>query len=366
MDVLENLSVILAPSGRPISAIVAGSIAFTARISGVPDLLLTLSAPGGTSTAKSSGISRTMQLPVFHPCVRLARWKENPGELSFIPPDGRFVLAGYEVDLLPFSASVEKPSGQTEKLFVPASIDMRTGLGPNGCDFEVRLILNTKFPGTYSSTRPGLSTARSGTPTPSFSFGAASGGSSNAPSLERLSVTVPLPAGVRSVTDLRPSRGEANFNLRESTLTWKVPTKDGASVNGTAILSGTITGLPGADDEEIEDAVGTRVNPLLNHYDDNPAAVTEPCASATLGASNGVKPSGPAASTSTKRIRANEMLMPRSVAVSFAVRGWLPSGIKVDSLLVDQQRSRGLGDGVKPYKGVKYLTISKQGVERRV
>ena len=60
------------------------------------------------------------------------------------------------------------------------------------------------------------------------------------------------------------------------------------------------------------------------------------------------------------------LVMPRSIAVSFTVKGWLASGIKVDSLLIDVKNSRGLGDGVKPYKGVKYLTVSKKGVERRI
>ena len=105
VDIIENLSVTLAVSGRPLAALVSGSIAFTAKVSGVPDLLLTLSAPGG-----SLGISRILDLPVFHPCVRLARWREKPGELSFVPPDGRFVLAGYEVDLLPFAADDDKPA----------------------------------------------------------------------------------------------------------------------------------------------------------------------------------------------------------------------------------------------------------------
>ena len=41
------------------------------------------------------------------------------------------------------------------------------------------------------------------------------------------------------------------------------------------------------------------------------------------------------------------------------------SGLKVESLLVDTKKSRGLGAEVKPYKGVKYLTVSKEGVEVR-
>jgi hypothetical protein len=58
-------------------------------------------------------------------------------------------------------------------------------------------------------------------------------------------------------------------------------------------------------------------------------------------------------------------LMPTSATVSFSVRGWLPSGIRVESLNIDPRRSRGLGEGVRPYKGVKYLCVSRRGIERR-
>jgi AP-3 complex subunit mu len=59
------------------------------------------------------------------------------------------------------------------------------------------------------------------------------------------------------------------------------------------------------------------------------------------------------------------MLMPDSASISFQVKGWLASGIKVDKLAIDSNRSRGLGAGVQPFKGVKYLSISHEGVETR-
>jgi AP-3 complex subunit mu len=370
VDILENLSVILAPSGRPISAISSGSIAFTAKISGVPDLLLTLNAPGGSSSDKGSSVSRTVQSPVFHPCVRLARWKEHPGELSFVPPDGRFVLAGYEVDLLPSYADADKPPSKGEKLFLPATVDLRTGLGEKGSDFEVRLTLNTNFPGSHTPSKLGADSSRPGTSTPSFSFGGPSSGSSNAPSLEAVAVSVPLPESVRSVTDLRPSRGEAHFQQFDRNIEWKVSTKDGASVNGTAILYGTAIGPAEAEDDKDDDDqidIGTTTNPLLGYYDEDSANATESSQSLSSfkgkGADVAQKPGTPA--TQQRKSQANRALMPRSVAVSFNVRGWLPSGIRVDSLVIDQKRSKGLGEGIKPYKGVKYLTVSRKGVERR-
>ncbi|OAP65600.1 hypothetical protein AYL99_01572 [Fonsecaea erecta] len=355
VDIIENLSVIFAPSGRPISARSHGSIAFTAKISGVPDLLLVLTAPGGTSSAKTSGITRTMQLPVFHPCVRLARWKEHPGELSFVPPDGRFMLAGYETDLMPTPLDTDQPPSKSDKIFLPATVDLRGGLGSSGSEFEAKLTLNNNFPGVSSVTKPNASRTSSG-PISSLSFGGASSGSSTAPTLEAVMVTIPFPSDVRSVTELKASRGEATFNAFDRVVEWKVPTKDGASINGTATLTGTVAGAFNAQsdmDEETQAAEIGKQNTMAGYYQEDVVA-------------NQGTASDPSGNGNSKRTQATKALMPRSISVSFSVKGWLSSGIKVDSLVVDVKKSKGLGDGVRPYKGVKYLTVSRQGVERRV
>jgi len=66
-----------------------------------------------------------------------------------------------------------------------------------------------------------------------------------------------------------------------------------------------------------------------------------------------------------KRKKANRLLMPSCATLSFSVKGWLPSGIRVEALNVDPKRSKGLGSGVTPYKGVKYLCLSRDGIECR-
>lgn len=372
VDIVETLSVIVAPSGRPLSAISAGSIAFTAKISGVPDLLLNLSAPGGSSTNRDSGIAQTIQLPVFHPCVRLSRWKERPGELSFVPPDGRFILTGYEVDLLPSYVDGDKPPSQSEKLFLPASVDMRTSLGPAGNEFEARVSLNTNFPGTSaSSARPGPRHTLSGTSTPSFGFGGSSSGSSSSPVLEAVVVHIPISSGVRNVTDLRPSRGDANFISWERIIEWRIPTKDGSSIDGTATLYGSVVGhlenMTNVNENgDTESGPPAKANPLLGYYDDDSAAAISSYQDASSPIAPSTATAAPNPPPNLRKTEANKSLMPTSIAVSFNVKGWLPSGIKVESLVVDVKKSRGLGDGVKPYKGVKYLTVSKSGVERRI
>ncbi|PGH08435.1 hypothetical protein GX51_01262 [Blastomyces parvus] len=390
VDIVESLSVTLAPSGRPISALVNGTIVFTAKISGVPDLLLSLGAPGG-----QKNVAHKLQLPVFHPCVRLARWREKPGELSFVPPDGRFVLAGYEVDLQPIEPDEDKPPSHMEKLFLPASVDLQRSLGQTGAEFEVRLTLNTNFPGL--PPRSGLPGRGSGTSTPSF-LGGSSTSTSSAPTIEEVVVTVPISTSVRNLTDLRPSRGEAHFTPGSDTLEWRVPTtsKDAGSLSGTATLRCTIIGPLSSpdnedgDDNEYESTPTSarkqyRTNPLIGYYDDTLAHQPEsgyqdlehahtsskhnyPSSSSGLqGSTTTTTTAAAAAVTPLERARKSQMasLMPSSVSVSFTVRGWLPSGIRVEGLMVDARKSRGLGEGVKPYKGVKYLCVSRKGVEKR-
>ncbi|KAJ5638076.1 AP complexmu/sigma subunit [Penicillium lividum] len=442
VDIIESLSVTMAPSGRILSALVSGTIAFTARISGVPDLLLSLSAPGGQQS-----LARKIDLPVFHPCVRLARWREKPGELSFVPPDGRFILAGYEVDLLPIDPDLDHAPSHMEKLFLPALVDIRKSLGPNGADFEVRLTLNTTFPGQPS--RPTPSRGGSGTSTPSFLGG---GSNSSGPVLEEVVVSVPISKAVRHITDMQTSRGDAQYSPNTGLLEWRVPTgRDAGTISGTATLRCTVAGYPSAEDdfdsfEEVDE--DANANLLQGYYEDpasydNPststtrkkrssdpakkkkkkkkeksekseksskkssrsaAVLTEDAGDALAVSEEPVKTSAspspnlsrpptptpppqpqsqsqsqnssqlpaffapssaprPAPRRTKAQINAN--LMPNSASISFSVRGWLPSGIKVESLNIDQRRSRGVGEGVKPYKGVKYLCVSRRGVERR-
>ncbi|KAH8782570.1 Adaptor complexes medium subunit family-domain-containing protein [Hyaloscypha finlandica] len=349
VDLVETLSVTLAPSGRPLAAFANGTIAFTSKISGVPDLLLNLSTPSGRQN-----INSVMELPVFHPCVRLARWREKPGELSFVPPDGRFVLAGYEVDLLPLQNG-KFGTTNSSNLKLPVNVEVKTSLGPTGSDFEVRLFI-TKVSGQGNSSISGSSSRSSSLPggRSGSGFGGLGGshvGTSSTPALEDLVVTVPLPSDVRNLSEIRASRGDTTYNPSERKLEWNIPAKE--AVAGGATLRCTLVG-PLSDDEDF-DANGFRLDGSYNYeeepYQSHPVAA--PKTEMTVVQKDSMK------------IAQNKILMPSSAMVSFSVKGWLASGIKVESLVIDTRKSRGLGEGVKPYKGVKYLTVSRGGVEIR-
>lgn len=350
VDIIETLSVTIAPSGRPLAAFASGTVAFTSKLSGVPDLLLTLSTPAGKHNFNS-----VMELPVFHPCVRLAKWRERPGELSFIPPDGRFVLAGYEVDLLPFQNG-KSGSSSASNLKLPVNIEVKTGLGPQGSDFEVRLFIQ-KVSGTGnsslgSSSRLGSTTGNRGASGFAAQFGTQAGTSST-PTLEDLVVTIPLPEDVRNLSEIRPSRGDTTYSPGARKLDWLIPAKD--AVVGGATLRCTVAG-PLVEIEDFE-SNGFGLSGGGYDYEEN----------AYQAASE--KPSNDGALTDdqkdVRKVAQNKILMPTSASVSFSVRGWLASGIKVESLAIDPRKSRGMGESVKPYKGVKYLTVSNHGVELR-
>ena len=342
----------LAPSGRPLAAFANGSILFTSKISGVPDLLLHLTSSGG-----KLGMEKAIELPVFHPCVRLARWGERPGELSFVPPDGKFMLAGYQVNLMP--TDLDLNTWFKVKLQLPVSIEVSKSLGPSGADFEVRLLINPQNAGVAQNAAPSRSSLTphgSGRSTPNI-FGANS--SSSAPTLQNVFVTIPVPSTVRNIKDLRASRGEAFFTTASSTVQWRIPTREVAAP-GSATLRCTAVGSVD-DQDEVDMATGTPLHPA-GDYDENEDAYQAPSQpSSKTQSSKKLDPED----RDQRKVQRNSILMPSSASVSFSVKGWLASGLKVSSLVVDTKRSRGLGEGVKPYKGVKYLTVSKDGVETR-
>jgi hypothetical protein len=358
-DVVETVSVTLAPSGRPLAAFANGTIAFTSKVSGVPDILLTLAGPSGSS---KHNLGSLVELPVFHPCVRLSRWKEHPGELSFVPPDGRFILAGYEVDLLPFSNG-KSGSLASNNLKLPVSLDVKTGLGPTGSDFEVRLSINRIFGGIGAGSAPGRGGGSSGA---GRGFGGPHPGTPASPSLEDVVVKIPLPADVRNLSEVRPSKGDANYNPGDRSLSWHIPSKEiaaGTSHFGLRCTAvGPLAAGSGEEDAATSDPMGFAFSSAEAYSYDEPyqaGSKQQPKAQPPAGAG--------ADEEKDKRVIAQNktMLMPTSASVSFAVKGWLASGIRVESITLDSRKSRGLGEAVKPYKGVKYLTVSKGGVEIR-
>lgn len=374
-DVIETLSVTLAPSGRPLAAFANGTIAFTSKVSGVPDIVVTLTGPTG-----KHNLGSIIDLPVFHPCVRLAKWREQPGVLSFIPPDGRFTLAGYEVDLLPLGArNLGNMSASANNLKLPVSLEIKTCLGPTGSDFEVRLTVN-RIPGSGGGGASGSGGGIGGSSLSSASGvgrggigGGPQPGTPAFPTLQDLKVTVPLPADVRNLAEIRTAKGDATYNPGDRFLEWTIPNKDVASGFASHFaLRCTVVGQASADeDDENDDPTGFGFNTSTGGRDwSYDAGEPAPYQSASDLLSSGKQLTAEQEKEEKERkdsklAQQNKILMPSSASVSFAVKGWTASGIKVESIVLDPRRSKGLAETVRPFKGVKYLTVSKGGVEIR-
>lgn len=135
-----------------------------------------------------------------------------------------------------------------------------------------------------------------------------------------------------------------------------MPSKDFGP--GGAVLRCTIQG-PLSDTDEAGGMLNGVTATTYDYTDDEPS---------TYQSQRDLPPSSTAANGAhgeAKKAERNRELMPTSATLSFSIKGWLASGLKVESLLVDTKKSRGLGPEVKPYKGVKYLTVSRDGIEVR-
>lgn len=192
VDITESLEITLSSyspvmlklnlsKGKLISSTLSGIIHCTSKLSLTPDVTLTLSPPGSIS------------FPSFHPCVRLSRWAKSPGMVSFVPPDGTFVLLDYET-----------PDMNT--MDVPLGIEARL---EDTAEFEIRLTPRAK-------------------------------------KVEDLIVTVPLNATITGTANTRPSKGD--FSTTSMALIWTIPNdnKPSAGMLGAGrpgyVLKGQFTG----------------------------------------------------------------------------------------------------------------------------
>jgi len=150
---------------------------------------------------------------------------------------------------------------------------------------------------------------------------------------------------------LKASRGEAKWAPGDTHLVWKLRSKDIAALGtgvrisgsgGVARLKVEVIGEDSSNEGDGEDV--TTVGKY--NYDENEVIEKK-------------------ASQKPKTTTSSVSLIPSGATVSFTTRGWLASGLRVEKLSLDTARSRGLGAGVTPYKGVKYVTVSQDGVETR-
>ncbi|KZT41125.1 mu-adaptin 3 [Sistotremastrum suecicum HHB10207 ss-3] len=103
-DLVEELDAVVDKAGVIVTSEVWGKAKSHSRLSGTPDLLLTFANP------------QTLSNLSFHPCIRIPRWIRDKA-LSFVPPDGKFVLFSYRYSP-PSSNSLTAPSSTVPLPFI--------------------------------------------------------------------------------------------------------------------------------------------------------------------------------------------------------------------------------------------------------
>jgi AP-3 complex subunit mu len=231
-------------SSKPLVSRVEGAIFIISHLSGVPDIQLILNT-----------LNHKLECPSFHQCVRLPRWKQTPGLLSFIPPDGQHLLASYTLENVGHGI---------------VFADLRTGLGVNSDEFEARVWTVM---------------------------------AKDVKAVEGLKIDIVCdPSKAKNVKGLRITAGDFHFSggTGEWAFAGKTPLGWNASLRGSLQ---PIADLPEDDSEEQE-----RTEPVF----------------------------------------------PLHLSMTYTLTGQVPSGIRVQSLRIVS--SRGLGEGVKPFKGVRFVT----------
>ncbi|OJA07680.1 hypothetical protein AZE42_01874 [Rhizopogon vesiculosus] len=117
-DVVEDMRAIVGKNGMTLVSNVFGKIESNSKLSGTPDLTLTFTNPS------------VMTDCAFHPCVRLQRWTRD-NSLSFVPPEGRFILADYQY---------KPPQGAViSNVPIPLSLKANVDMGEFGGTFTLTL-----------------------------------------------------------------------------------------------------------------------------------------------------------------------------------------------------------------------------------
>lgn len=205
VDLIEKICGVVDSNGQMLNSSITGKVMVNCRLSGIPELCLSVRQP------------ETLQYAAFHPCVRLQRFKRD-GVLTLCPPDKEFCLASYWLRdknfSLPVSVSgcVSFPRSSSSSGSSAAAAAAETSSG------KLSLKLSAHNPAAIAS--------------------AASSSSSSSKGAENISVQIPLPSFVGGAT-LTASVGSIRFVPSKQVIVWEVAALAFDSPTQTA--EGTVT-----------------------------------------------------------------------------------------------------------------------------
>lgn len=96
VDILERLNVLFSNNGYVLNSTIDGCIQMKSYLAGNPELRLALNEDLGIGKSQGSYGSVTVDDINFNDCVNLNEF-ESARTLSFVPPDGEFVVLNYRV-----------------------------------------------------------------------------------------------------------------------------------------------------------------------------------------------------------------------------------------------------------------------------
>lgn len=218
-DVVEEIDCIVESNGTLVAHDVRGAIKAACRMSGVPDLTLSFGDP------------KIIEDASFHPCVRYARY-ERDGVVSFVPPDGDFLLMTYRV--------VDR-AAPSAPLFCRPQVSWREGSGRAVFTLGAKPLgkAATTVPGAVSSTRTG---GLGNTPA-SAAVGAAAAAAAAEAGAEDVKLVVTFPKAVKS-SALTSDVGTVSVDPKTGDVTWLVGRMPAGGKNPE--LSGSLHLAPGA------------------------------------------------------------------------------------------------------------------------
>ncbi|OBA19257.1 clathrin adaptor, mu subunit [Metschnikowia bicuspidata var. bicuspidata NRRL YB-4993] len=232
-----------------------------------------------------------LEAPQFHRCIDLDVWRRSKS-LSFIPPDGRSTLMTYQVDL--DSLSKKTQLGMLGIL----EFDLQTELGIHKDEFELKITT------LKDQAVPKIETIH----VEIFAFEPLELENDN---LSSSKINDIIPNGIDKMKAIRVTDGDFLYK-------------------GEGCGHWDIKNLTTGSQPSLRVAILT-----VNEMQDNPQELRRD----ELDVESEVQ---------------THPISPLWLKVSFAYKGEVPSGLKIDSLKLIS--SKGMGESVKPYKGVKYIT----------
>ena len=98
IDIIESVNVLLSNKGNVLKADIAGSVEFTSQLTGMPECKFAINDKFTLQRNREGEIEKSINIDdlKFDRCVKLSKF-DRENAITFIPPDGKFVLMTYRV-----------------------------------------------------------------------------------------------------------------------------------------------------------------------------------------------------------------------------------------------------------------------------